>query len=136
MSYVGRILPLDDPCCDFRFCVAKRCYRDGGAPLRERAKKARATDVVAVELAVAAAIWWLAFAITFRPGRTLALSTCGSHRPLLPPTAVRPPSDPAQGCITKEYMDKLQRALEAGTPGRERIEEAMREEPAATSLKG
>lgn len=35
----------------------------------------------------------------------------------------------------EDYMKKLRKALDAGTPGRERIEAALREEPARTSLR-
>jgi hypothetical protein len=34
-----------------------------------------------------------------------------------------------------EYMQKLQAAFDAGTPGQKEIERAMREEPARTSLR-
>lgn len=57
------------------------------------------------------------------PGPALVDAVVDGAEPMLPPKR-RP-----------EYMQKLQAAFDAGTPGQKEIERAMREEPARTSLR-
>jgi pyruvate dehydrogenase (quinone) len=56
-------------------------------------------------------------------GPALLDAVVDPHEPMLPPRR------------REDYLKKLRRALDAGTPGREQIEQALREEPARTSLK-
>jgi pyruvate dehydrogenase (quinone) len=58
----------------------------------------------------------------------------GSEGPMLLDAVVDPDEPMLPPKRREEYMEKLQRALDAGTPGRGRIERALREEPARTSL--
>src|SRR5690606_31142710 len=59
----------------------------------------------------------------------------GSEGPMLLDAVVDPDEPMLPPKRREEYMEKLQRALDAGTPGRGRIEQALREEPARTSLR-
>jgi pyruvate dehydrogenase (quinone) len=61
-------------------------------------------------------------ALLAEPGPALLDAVVDGYEPMLPPKR------------RDEYMKKLQKAFEAGTPMREHIERAMQEEPARTSL--
>jgi thiamine pyrophosphate-dependent acetolactate synthase large subunit-like protein len=57
------------------------------------------------------------------PGPALVDAIVDANEPMLPPKR------------RQEYVEKLSKALAQGTPGREEIERALREEPAVTSLR-
>ena len=60
--------------------------------------------------------------ILAHPGPALLDAVVDSAEPMLPPKR------------RESYMEKMQQAFEAGTPGQDRIKSAMQEEPARTSL--